>query len=153
MDAVVAVTVAVGRSPLSVGFSATTPLPPSPYSGRAVAISTDSYRSYFSNGTTPASASWVAVLNSSGTFGSDVKLAVGKKLILGSDVNLYRDSANVLATDDSPAVTSNLTVSGSGSVTGNLAVTGHPTLAAGVACHPPGQPRDICIEEVWHGTE
>lgn len=93
----------------AVGVAVTTALPTNPYAGKAVAISTDSYRSYFSNGTAPASGSWVELLNSSGTFGSDIKLAAGKKLLIGSDVNLYRSAANVLQTDDSLVVAGSIT--------------------------------------------
>lgn len=40
------------------------------------------------------------------------------------DTNLYRSAANILKTDDSLTVGTNLSVAGSGSITGNLAVAG-----------------------------
>lgn len=84
----------------AVGFEIVTAFPSAPPAGKGVMRSDDGYRSYLYNGTSPASGGWVEFLNSSGTFGSDVKLATGNKLVIGSDVNLYRDSANVLKTDD-----------------------------------------------------
>jgi hypothetical protein len=54
--------------------------PSSPYSGKPIAESDTSYRTYFSNGTAPASASWVEIPNGSGTFNSNLKLASGKQI-------------------------------------------------------------------------
>ncbi|MEV6014747.1 hypothetical protein [Streptomyces sp. NPDC051997] len=154
--------------------------PSSPYSGKPIAESDTSYRTYFSNGTSPASASWVEIPNSSGVFGGNLSLASGSSLSIGAatltrssggslsantnyqrsasastdvaysslvtadtfdrvrvyasglleigpgnaarDTNLFRDSANVLRTNDSLTVDLNLSVAGSASVTGNLAV-------------------------------
>jgi len=84
--------------------------PSAPYSGKPIAESDTSYRTYFSNGTAPASASWVEIPNSSGTFGSNLKLASSAQLTIGADVNLFRDSANVLRTNDSFIVDGNLTI-------------------------------------------
>jgi hypothetical protein len=78
--------------------------PSSPYSGKPIMQSDTSYSTYFSNGTTPASASWVEIPNSSSTFGSNLKLATTAQLVIGADVNLYRNAANVLKTDDTFAV-------------------------------------------------
>lgn len=92
--------------------------PSSPYSGKPITQSDTAYSTFFSNGTSPASASWVEIPNSSGTFGSDLKLASTAQLVFGADTNLYRSAANTLKTDDSLIIGTNLTVSG------NLAVTG-----------------------------
>src|SRR3954447_4838847 len=75
--------------------------PSSPYSGKPIAQSDTSYSTYFSNGTAPASASWVEIPNSSSTFGSNLKLASSAQLVIGVDTNLYRSAANILKTDDS----------------------------------------------------
>lgn len=58
--------------------------PSSPYSGKGIAESDTSYRTYFSNGTSPASASWVQIPNSSSTFNADLDLTSGKQLNIGS---------------------------------------------------------------------
>lgn len=111
----------------AIGFQTVTALPSSPYSGKPVMVSTDSYRSYFNNGTVPASGGWVEILNSSGTFGSDLKLASGAKLIIGVDTNLFRNAANVLRTNDA------LTVDGALTASSTLAVTGATTLTGGIS--------------------
>ncbi|MCX4704367.1 hypothetical protein [Streptomyces sp. NBC_01373] len=98
--------------------------PSSPYPGKPIAESDTSYRTYFSNGTAPASASWVEIPNSSGTFGSTLKLASGAQLTIGADVNLFRNAANVLRTNDGLIVDGALTASGNLAVSGNLTVTG-----------------------------
>lgn len=58
--------------------------PSSPYSGKPIAESDTTYRTYFSNGTAPASASWVQIPNSSSTFDADLDLTSGKQLNIGS---------------------------------------------------------------------
>lgn len=58
--------------------------PSSPYSGKGIAESDTSYRTYFSNGTAPASASWVQIPNSSSTFNADLDLTSGKQLNIGA---------------------------------------------------------------------
>lgn len=58
--------------------------PSSPYSGKGIAESNTSYRTYFSNGTAPASASWVQIPNSSSTFDADLDLTSGKQLNIGT---------------------------------------------------------------------
>lgn len=88
--------------------------PSSPYPGKSIAESDTTYRTYFSNGTAPASASWVEIPNSSGTFGSTLKLASGAQLTIGADVNLFRNAANVLRTNDALIVDGALTVAGIG---------------------------------------
>ena len=54
--------------------------PSSPYSGKPIMETDTSYRTYFSNGTAPASASWVEIPNSSATFNNNLKLASGKQI-------------------------------------------------------------------------
>ncbi|MGY6019602.1 hypothetical protein [Streptomyces spinosirectus] len=90
--------------------------PSSPYSGKGIAQSDTSYSTFFSNGTAPASGSWVEIPNSSSTFGSNLKLASGSQLTIGADCNLFRNAANVLRTNDALIVDGNLTVSGVGQV-------------------------------------
>ena len=70
----------------AVGFQIVTSStrPSSPYPGKPIAESNTSYRTYFSNGTTPASASWVEIPNSSGTFGGNLALASGSSLSIGA---------------------------------------------------------------------
>jgi len=58
--------------------------PSSPYSGKPIAESDTSYRTYFSNGTAPASASWVQIPNSSSTFNADLDLTSGKQVNIGT---------------------------------------------------------------------
>lgn len=57
--------------------------PATPYPGKPIAESDTSYRTYFSNGTAPASASWVEIPNSSGAYGGNLNLALGKQLNIG----------------------------------------------------------------------
>lgn len=58
--------------------------PSSPYSGKGIAESDTTYRTYFSNGTAPASASWVQIPNSSSTFNADLDLTSGKQVNIGA---------------------------------------------------------------------
>jgi hypothetical protein len=91
---------------LAAGFQAVTSTtrPSTPFSGKAIFETDTSNRSYFSNGSAPASGSWVEIPNSSGTFGSTLKLAAAAQLTIGADANLYRQAANILATDDDFAI-------------------------------------------------
>jgi len=61
--------------------------PSSPYPGKPITESDTSYRTYFSNGTSPASASWVEIPNSSGTFGGNLNLASGKQVNIGASTS------------------------------------------------------------------
>ncbi|MCI3246298.1 hypothetical protein [Streptomyces spinosisporus] len=61
--------------------------PSSPYPGKPITESNTSYRTYFSNGTVPASGSWVEIPNSSGTFGSSLTIAQGKAIDIGGAAN------------------------------------------------------------------
>ncbi len=119
------------RVDTAVGFQACTSStrPSSPYAGKPIMETDTSYRTFFSNGTSPASASWVEIPNSSATYtgllaqerasaattatqikvtgdsqqrltiGADGKLAWGSGSATGDTV-LYRETANVLASDD-----------------------------------------------------
>lgn len=58
--------------------------PSSPYSGKPIFETDTSYRTYFSNGTSPASASWVQIPNSSSTFNADLDLTSGKQINIGA---------------------------------------------------------------------
>ncbi|MEU8902203.1 hypothetical protein [Streptomyces mirabilis] len=99
---------------LAVGYQVVTSStrPATPYPGKPIAQSDTAYSTFFSNGTSPASASWVEIPNSSSTFGSNLKLASGVQLLIGADTNLYRSAANVLKTDDAFVTVGNVTVGG-----------------------------------------
>lgn len=84
----------------NIGYQVVTAFPVAPVSGTAVTFSNDGWRSYFHNGTAPASGGWAELVNSKGIFGSNINLAVGKQLVIGADTNLYRSAASVLKTDD-----------------------------------------------------
>jgi hypothetical protein len=58
--------------------------PSSPYSGKPIAESDTSYRTFFSNGTAPASASWVEIPNGSAQYNSTLRLASGKQINVNS---------------------------------------------------------------------
>jgi hypothetical protein len=58
--------------------------PATPYAGKPIAESDTTYRTLFSNGTSPASASWVEIPNSSATFNNNLKLASGKQVNIGA---------------------------------------------------------------------
>lgn len=99
---------------LAVGYQVVTSStrPATPYPGKPIAQSDTAYSTFFSNGTAPASASWVEIPNSSSTFGSNLKLASGVQLLIGADTNLYRSAANVLKTDDAFVTVGNVTIGG-----------------------------------------
>jgi hypothetical protein len=61
--------------------------PAAPYAGKAIAESDTAYRTYFSNGTAPASGSWVEIPNSSGSYGGNLNLAIGKQLNIGGSLS------------------------------------------------------------------
>jgi hypothetical protein len=58
--------------------------PSAPYSGKPIFETNTSYRTYFSNGTAPASASWVEIPNSSASFNNTLNLAAGKQINVGA---------------------------------------------------------------------
>lgn len=74
---------------LAVGFQVVTSStrPSAPYPGKPITESNTSYRTYFSNGTAPASGSWVEIPNSSGTFGGDLVLSGSSAIDIGGAAN------------------------------------------------------------------
>lgn len=102
--------------------------PATPYSGKPIAQSDTAYSTFFSNGTAPASASWVEIPNSSSTFGSNLKLASSAQLTIGADVNLFRNAANVMRTNDALIIDGALTASSTLAVTGNTTLSGNLTV-------------------------
>lgn len=126
---------------LAAGFQpvTSTTRPSSPFSGKAI-FETNTSRSFYSNGTAPASGSWVEIPNAAGTFGSTLKLAATAQLTIGADVNLFRNAANVLRTNDALivdgaatlsstlSVTDAATFNNSIAVTGGFTVTGNATV-------------------------
>jgi hypothetical protein len=83
----------------AVGFQIVTSStrPSSPFPGKPITESDTSYRTYFSNGTSPASASWVEIPNSSATYNSNLALAAGRTISFGGDVTVSRAAAGRLA--------------------------------------------------------
>ncbi|MEU3281583.1 hypothetical protein [Streptomyces antibioticus] len=73
----------------AVGFQACTSStrPSSPYSGKPIMESDTTYRTYLSNGTLPASASWIEIPNSSATYNNNLKLATGKQINIGASAS------------------------------------------------------------------
>ncbi|MET8826108.1 hypothetical protein ABZX40_13630 [Streptomyces sp. NPDC004610] len=73
------------RLDAAAGFQpvTSTTRPSSPYSGKPIMETDTSFRTYFSNGTAPASASWVQIPNSSSTFNADLDLTGGRQLNIG----------------------------------------------------------------------
>ncbi|MGW8679668.1 hypothetical protein ACWGNN_01120 [Streptomyces sp. NPDC055817] len=69
--------------------------PAAPYAGKPITESDTGYRTYFSNGTSPASGSWVEIPNSSGVFGGNLSLATGSSLSIGAAI-LTRSSGGAL---------------------------------------------------------
>jgi hypothetical protein len=71
---------------LAAGYQACTSStrPSSPYSGKPIMETDTTYRTYFSNGTAPASASWVQIPNSSSTFNANFNLTSGKQINIGT---------------------------------------------------------------------
>jgi hypothetical protein len=87
----------------AVGFQVVTSTtrPSSPYAGKPIAESDTTYRTYFSNGTAPASASWVEIPNSSGTFNNNLKISAGKQINFGaSGSTAYLAVLTTAAADD-----------------------------------------------------
>ncbi|MFI8351333.1 hypothetical protein [Streptomyces sp. NPDC085596] len=71
---------------LAAGFQAATSTtrPATPYSGKPIFETDTSYRTYFSNGTAPASASWVEIPNGSAQYNSTLRLASGRQINVGA---------------------------------------------------------------------
>jgi hypothetical protein len=70
---------------LAAGFQSCTSStrPSAPYSGKPIFQSDTSYSTYFSNGTSPASASWVEIPNSSASYGNNLNMAANKQVNIG----------------------------------------------------------------------
>lgn len=83
---------------LAAGFQIVTSStrPSAPYSGKGIAESDTGYRTLFSNGTEPASASWVEIPNGSATFASPLTISGGLTLTTLSAL-VERSSASVNA--------------------------------------------------------
>ncbi|MGW2550715.1 hypothetical protein [Streptomyces sp. NPDC001635] len=84
------------RVDLAAGFQPCTSStrPSTPYSGKPI-FETDTGRSFYSNGTAPASASWVEIPNSSGVFGGNLSLSASASLSIGA-ATLTRTSGGSL---------------------------------------------------------
>jgi hypothetical protein len=67
---------------LAVGYQVVTSStrPATPYAGKPITQSDTAYSTFFSNGTAPASASWVEIPNGSASFNSTLRLASGKQI-------------------------------------------------------------------------
>lgn len=74
--------------------------PSSPYAGKPIAESDTTYRTYFSNGTAPASASWVEIPNSSATFNNNLKIAATKQINFGASSSIANIATLTTATTD-----------------------------------------------------
>lgn len=74
---------------LGVGFQVVTSTtrPSTPFSGKAIAESDTGYRAYFSNGSAPASGSWIHIPTATSTFNADLTLVAGKQLNLGQSTS------------------------------------------------------------------
>jgi hypothetical protein len=113
----------------AVGFQSCTSStrPGTPYSGKPIMQTDTTYSTYFSNGTSPASASWVEIPNSSSTFAATLKLGAALT-ITGASATITRASAtnpaiNLQITGDTNArllqQADGKLVWGSGSTTGD----------------------------------
>ncbi|MFB7244653.1 hypothetical protein ACFCYX_19595 [Streptomyces populi] len=73
----------------AVGFASCTSStrPSSPYSGKPIMETDTSYRTFFSNGTSPASASWVEIPNGSAQYNSTLRLASGKQIVVNGSTS------------------------------------------------------------------
>lgn len=74
---------------LAVGYQAVTSTtrPSTPYSGKSIFQTDTANSSYFHNGSAPASGGWVEIPNASSTFGSNLKLASGKQIVIGASAS------------------------------------------------------------------
>lgn len=86
----------------AVGYQACTSStrPSSPYSGKPIMESDTSYRTYFSNGTAPASASWVEIPNSSATYNSTLTFGATKQIRFGASGSVANIATLTSATTD-----------------------------------------------------
>ena len=90
------------RVDAAVGYQSCTSStrPSSPYSGKPIMETDTSYRTYFSNGTSPASASWVEIPNSSATYGSNLKISATKQINFGASGSTATIATLTTATGD-----------------------------------------------------
>jgi hypothetical protein len=110
---------------LAVGFQAVTAStrPSSPYSGKPIMQTDTGYSTYFHNGTSPASAGWVEIPNSSSTFANNLRLASGKQLNIGASTStapisvvVTATGSNVLSSRIAGDTTSRLIIDGDGAL-------------------------------------
>lgn len=87
---------------LAVGFQSCTSStrPSSPYSGKPIMETDTAYRTYFSNGTAPASASWVEIPNSSATYNSTLTFGATKQIRFGASGSTANIATLTTATTD-----------------------------------------------------
>ncbi|MEU3507686.1 hypothetical protein ABZ733_07120 [Streptomyces longwoodensis] len=87
---------------LAAGFQACTnsTRPSSPYSGKPIFETDTGYRTFFSNGTAPASGSWIEIPNGSATFNSSLRLASGRQLNIGGSTSAANIAVLDAATSD-----------------------------------------------------
>lgn len=74
--------------------------PSSPYSGKPIMESDTSYRTYFSNGTSPASASWVEIPNGSATYNSTLTFGATRQIRFGASGSAANLATLTTATTD-----------------------------------------------------
>ncbi|MEU1088974.1 hypothetical protein ABZ401_19425 [Streptomyces sp. NPDC005892] len=76
------------RIDLAVGYQActSTTRPSAPYNGKGIR-ETDTARTYFHNGSAPASAGWVQIPNAASTFTADLDLTSGRQLNIGASAS------------------------------------------------------------------
>ncbi|MET9517408.1 hypothetical protein [Streptomyces sp. NPDC002994] len=88
---------------LAAGFQivTSTTRPATPYAGKGISESDTAYRTYFSNGTAPASASWVEIPNSTGSFGANLNLALGKQINIGASASTAAHAIRLATATDS----------------------------------------------------
>lgn len=108
----------------AVGFQlvTSTTRPSTPYAGKPI-VETDTGRSYFHNGSSPASAGYVQIPNSASTFDADLDLTATRQLNIGGSgatsalaTKLAAGSDVVLTSRVGSETQSRLTVSASGDV-------------------------------------
>lgn len=90
------------RVDAAVGYQSCTSStrPSSPYSGKPIMETDTSYRTYFSNGTSPASASWVEIPNGSATCNSTITFAATKQIRFGASASGANIATLTTATTD-----------------------------------------------------
>ncbi|WP_199546583.1 hypothetical protein [Streptomyces sp. N35] len=125
---------------LAAGFQIVTSgtRPAAPYAGKPITESDTSYRTYFSNGTAPASASWVQIPNSSSTYNADLVLVDGKDFVVGTRRirNQLHAATTTVANTVAETVVATMTIPANDPVAGAIyrveawgiaSVTGTPT--------------------------